>query len=88
MTYLCTGFQVSNLSSPSCFLPWTSRSPGIGWGRLLHVQTPLQVYPWKLPAGPDISASRQTLSEAQGGENVVYWQSLRTPQEAEKLPSI
>lgn len=88
MTYLCIGFQVSNLSSSSCFLPWTSRSPGTGWGHLLHVQTPLQVYPWKLPAAPDISASHQILSEAQGGKNVIYWQSLRTSQEAEKLPSI
>ena len=77
-----------DLSSSSCFLSWTSRSPAMGWGHLLHVQTPLQVWHWELPAGPDISASHQTLSEARGGKNAIYWQSLRTSQEAEKLPSL
>lgn len=59
VTYFWTGLQVSNLSSPSSFLPWASRSPGKGLGKrcghVLCVQTPLQLCVWKFPAGPDTS---------------------------------
>lgn len=97
MTYLCIGFQVSNLTSPSSLLPWASRSPGMGWGKgcghMLRVQTPLQLCLWKLPVGPGY-LRLPALSEAQGGKSLIYRQPLRTvywesiSQEAEKPASI